>query len=119
MDRNDGNDTTPPVAGKAAAAGTRNLRRNGGESRSRMSLTVDGGLGNLIQQAKAASGCATASKAIRWALRKALAPQPPRVALGLEILQWAERLKFTSGKEQWELRDLAKRLYEQISGTSE
>jgi hypothetical protein len=76
-----------------------------------MSLTVDAEMRRLLVEAEAASGERTASKAIRWALQKALTPIPS-VTLGLKIIHWAEGLVFATEKDKRELRSLVREMYE-------
>jgi len=100
-------------AGSAPDDGTRELRCNGTNGRSRMSLTVGPELARLIKQAKRESGNATASKAIRWAVKRALTP-PPSVLLAFDIVKWANGLMFLSPREQRELRNLVSEMYKQV-----
>lgn len=79
-----------------------------------MSLTIGPELRRLIKQAKRKSGNATASKAIRWALKRALTP-PPSATLGYDIIKWAETLAFVSPKERRELHALVAEMYKQLT----
>jgi len=61
----------------------------------------------------------TIAEAIRTAIREADAAaraketkSPDTTSIGFDILQWAERLQFTSERERRELREFARRLYE-------
>lgn len=104
------------ISGSASGAtdgGTRKLLHNDTNGRSRMSLTVGPELGRLIEQAKCKSGNATASKAIRWALKRALTP-PPSATLGFDIIKWAKGLAFLAPKERRELQELVNEMYKQL-----
>jgi hypothetical protein len=94
--------------------GTRSCSRNGGKSRSRMTLAVDAKLRRLLDAAKFKSGNRTASKAIQWALKEATKEQAPvpSATLGLKIIQWAEKLAFMSPKETAEMRKLVAEMYQ-------
>ena len=99
--------------GRGPGRGTRKLLCNGGESRSRMSLTVDAELRELIGRAKAKSGSRTASKAIQWALKQSL-KVPPSATLGYDIIKWAENRAFQSENERRELSRLVAEMYKQL-----
>jgi hypothetical protein len=79
-----------------------------------MSLSVDAELQKLLEQVRRECGEKTASKAIRWALRKAIA-KPPSVTLGMKIINWAKSLKFMSKKEEYELRSIVNEVYRELT----
>lgn len=91
---------------------------NGDKSRSRMSITVDAELSSLLDLAKWKSGQATASKAIRWALKTATTPtpEPPTATLGLKVIKWAKELPFLSPQERLKMRELVREMYRQVKG---
>ena len=78
-----------------------------------MSLSVDDELRRLLTTVAGKCGERTASKTIRWALRKVIEPDPSKT-LGLEIIQWAKSLKFLSRKEQHEMNMLVAKMYKQV-----
>lgn len=98
------------IHGRSRQTGTRKLLMNAIKSRSRMSLSVDVELRKLLADARRECGERTASKAIRWALKKAVTPAPS-VTLGLAIIRWAEGLQFLTPKEQREMRALVAEMY--------
>lgn len=113
MSRYEANGGVSGSASGATGGGTRKLLCNDTKSRSRMSLTVGPELRRLIEEAKNKSGNLTASKAVRWALKRALKP-PPSVTLGLKIIKWGNALEFISPRERQELRTLVHEMYEQL-----
>lgn len=69
-----------------------------------------------IAQLRLATRANTDAAAIREALRLATREMPATMAIGFEILQWAEKLAFTSKREQGELREFARRIYKLEAG---
>jgi hypothetical protein len=111
--RNDNNGGVCSGSNGATYAGTRKLRGKATKERSRMSLSVDAELRQLLADAACQCKERTASKTIRWALKRALAPIPP-VTLGLKIIKWAEKLPFKSPRDEMELRTLVREMYREL-----
>jgi len=111
--RNDSNGGVCSGSSGATNTGTRKLRGKATKDRSRMSLSVDEELRKLLADAACQCKERTASKAIRWALKRALAPVPS-ATLGLKIIKWAENLPFKSARDELELRALVREMYREL-----
>jgi len=71
-----------------------------------------------IERAKRLSGQRTEAKAIRWALRKAVAPPPPpapAVAVAVEVLNFLRSRIFISPIERQRLQELTAKLYNAVT----
>jgi len=71
-----------------------------------------------IQAIKNRIGMKTAAAAIRAALESATEPPPPQpdtTAIGTDILNWATNLQYKSSREERELHELSRRLYEMVT----
>lgn len=108
------NATNNGAANGASRTGTRSCAMNATNKRSRMSLSVDAELRELLSQAGRQCGERTASKTIRWALKKAVAPVPA-VTIGMKIVRWAACLKFMSPRETREMKILVADVYRELT----